>query len=92
MNKEYNELVLAEEEFGEDLWHTVGEAIKILCKANYECEVYEDERDIVVIRFNICSKLHYGNNTIEWVSPEEIEMLYQMREDTKEPEPEVIKW
>lgn len=76
MDKRYEELVLTRKSFGNDLWNQVSNALCLLCKAGYECEVYEEEADnIIVIHYNHDRNKAYGNETIYWLTPEEAEQI-----------------
>lgn len=66
----YNEVVLTVEKFGENIWKYLSILIKILLKANYECEVQEEEEGIIVIRYNYNRNLGFGNATLAWITPE----------------------
>lgn len=86
-DKRYNEIVLASEDFGDQLWQIVGEALKILCDAKYECEVYDDDVGIICIKYNYHPSMGFGNHTLEWVSPEEQALLNTYREGKED-----FKW
>ena len=75
MSKRYEEMVLTSEEFGEELWSYVAGQIKILTQAGYECEIYEEEKGIVIIHYNYGRDKAFGNETIYWLAPEEAEQI-----------------
>lgn len=59
-------IALTREEWGDQLWNTVGETLRILTGAGYQCAVRNDERafDIIVIEYNYDSKLEYGDRIV----------------------------
>ena len=75
MDKRYEEIVLTEKDFGEELWDCVVGQIKLLIRAGYECEVYEEEKGIIVIHYNHDRNKAYGNETIYWLTPKEAEQI-----------------
>ena len=75
MDNRYSEIVLSREEFEEDLWNEVGETLRILTTAGYECQVFDDDFEIIVIRFNYAPKMGFGNETLEWLSEEARDFL-----------------
>ena len=87
----YNQIVLAVEEFGEELWNEVGETLRILTTAGYECQVYDDDCEIIVIRFNYSPDRCYGNHTLEWVSDDDKELLNSLKNDECDTNAEVLE-
>ena len=75
MDKRYEEIVLTKENFGDDLWNQVSNVLCLLCKAGYECEVYEEEKGIIVIHYNHDRNKAYSNETIYWLTPKEAEQI-----------------
>lgn len=75
----YEEIVFAIEDFGEDLWSEVAEFLRIATRAGYECEVYEDDFDIIVVRYNYEKSKGFGNPTLEWVTQAEFVVLDNYR-------------
>ena len=59
-------IALSRDEWGDRLWDTVGETLRILTGSGYQCVVRNDERafDIIVIEYNYDSKLEYGDRVV----------------------------
>ena len=84
----YEEIVFTIEDFGEDLWSEVAEFLRIATRAGYTCEVYEDDFDIIVVRYNYEKSKEFGNPTIEWVTPAELVVLDNYRNEELEEDSE----
>ena len=83
MDNKYSEIVLSREEFEEDLWNEVGETLRILTTAGYECQVYDDDFEIIVIRFNYAPRMGFGNETLEWLSETDREFLENLKDEDR---------
>lgn len=70
----FNEIVLTRDNF-ENLEEAIGQTVSFLLKAGYECKVYEDDTDIVVITYNFAERLNYGSPVLRWLTAEEDEKL-----------------
>lgn len=83
-----NELVLTREEFGDDLYTKLGEAVSLLINAGYECVIRYDEPGlgIILIEYNYDRRKEYGNETAYWISTEEEDVLFSYREEIEEEE------
>lgn len=78
---EYNKIVFTKDEFGDELWNTVGEQVRLLLKAGYDIKIYDDEPafNIVVIEYNHATYKDYGNDRLEWVTDEEYDNILAAR-------------
>lgn len=74
-----NSIILAADDFGDDLWFVVGDVLKILCQAGYEAAIREEETGIIAIDFDSDRSRGYGNNTVAWINNEEMEYINEMR-------------
>lgn len=92
MNKKYETLVLASEEFGEDINCYLAKSLELLMKAGYECQVYDEGNDVAghiyVINYGYDEYNGFGNATIHWMDPEDeeiynvgLEVLEEMLEE-----------
>lgn len=78
---EYSTLVLTKEDFGSELWNAVAEQVKLLLQAGYDIKIRDDEPsfNIVVIEYNHATYKGFGNDRLEWVTEEELENIWAMR-------------
>lgn len=67
----YNTIVLTKEDFGDNLWYTVGSTLETLLKARYVAVVREDEDGVVAIDYDYDESLAYGNPTPYWLTEDE---------------------
>ena len=72
---EYSTIVLCKDKFGDKLWQTVGEQLRILLAAGYEARVRDDEPafGIIVIEFAHDNKVgdDWGTDRLMWVTSDE---------------------
>ena len=80
---------LEESENETDLWSKIASTIRLLIQNGYDCEVYEDEVNIVVINYGYSARKAYGTPEIHWITPEEYEAVLDKR---SEKEMEEAKW
>ena len=68
-------IVLAKDEFGDNLWKVVGQQLEILTKAGYEVLVTNDEPafDIICLEFCYDPRRGYGNDCFLFVTDDEAE-------------------
>lgn len=81
MNKKFETIVLTEEDFGEDLYNTVGTVLKILFKARYICVVREEIEGIIRIDYDYDEYNNFGNAIPVWLDLDEAELLYSLIDD-----------
>ena len=79
-------LVITRDEFEKDLEITLGRILLTLTKAGYECQVYDDDTEIIVINYNNERRLNYGNPTLEWLTEDEREYIETLRRGDKNDE------
>lgn len=58
------QLVMTREDFGDELWNSVGKMLKLLTDSNYQCKVRCEEVDTVVIEYNYDERLEYGDKIV----------------------------
>lgn len=83
--KEVNEIVFTRSDCGDELWYCVAEQLKLLCKAQYVATVYDDDNDIIVIKYSYKDEA-YGTPLPEWLTPDEREKVYDIRANNKNSE------
>ena len=72
-------IVFSSDTLGDKLWETVAQQIKILTKSGYDVEIYEDEVDIVVIRFAYKDP-EWAHYTLEWLDEDELSIIEEYRD------------
>lgn len=75
LSNKFNTLVLTSDEFGENLYVEVADAIRLLTKAGYVCVVCEEEVGIIRIDFNYDKYNHFGNPIPVWFDEKELEII-----------------
>lgn len=78
-----NQIVLTEEEFGDELWFRLSDLLNILLEAGYECAVRYEETGIISVEFDSDRLKAYGNPTIAWIDDEEVFAIDDARESQK---------
>lgn len=53
--------------------------IKILLKNDYQCTIYPQDFGAIAIEYNYAPYCNFENPTCEWVTPEEIELIRELR-------------
>ena len=86
---DYNELVLEKRHFGDKIWTYIGFIMKVLIMAEYECEIFEEEDEIYVIRYNWNRNLGYGNATLAWVDNSVRELVKLLNSQELDDEDEI---
>ena len=73
-------ITLSRDEFGDQLWNEVGQAIRLLTHAGYQCIVRNDEPafDIVVIDFTYDSRLEWGNYVVALTSEQYEDLIFNI--------------
>ena len=79
-NNDCNEIVISQKDFKEDFWDTVGQLIKILTTAGYECKVFNDDMDIYVIQY-VPQDFKYGGKSFQLVSEDDLVSLENSKSD-----------
>ena len=87
MNK-VNEIVLSKDTFGDELWPTVAQVLKILTRNEEICTVYDDDIDIIVIKHEHDDRHgedYWGATNPYWRTPKQVEVLeyHEFAENTK---------
>lgn len=63
------------------LFEAVGKQLALLLENEYVCKVYDDDVDIIVMQFNHDEhKDYWGCETLEWITPDELEFIERLRE------------
>ena len=75
-----NCLVLTSDIFGNSLWDTVAKQIEILIKQGYQVQVYDDDVDIIVIRYAYRDE-ELTNYRLEWLTDEEVDYIDDLRDE-----------
>ena len=67
-------IVMSRDEFGDELWNSVGKMLKLLTESGYQCKVHQDEPafNIGVIDYNYDERLEWGDKIV-LMSMEEFE-------------------
>ena len=67
-------IVMSRDEFGDELWNSVGKMLKLLTESGYQCKIHQDEPafNIVVIDYNYDERLEWGDKIV-LMSMEEFE-------------------
>ena len=86
-----NEIVFAIERYGGDrekMFAAVAKQLAILMDNEYMCKFYDDDTDIIVIQYNYDTKKDpaWGGDELEWLTPEEMEVVENYREEHKNKE------
>lgn len=86
-----NEIVFAIERYGGDrekMFAAVAKQLAILMDNEYMCKVYDDDTDIIVIQYDYDTKKDsaWGGDELEWLTPEEMEVVENYREEHKNKE------
>lgn len=76
-------ITLSRDEFGDKLWNEVGQAIRLLTHAGYQCIVRNDEPafDIVVIEFTYDSRLEWGNYVVALDAEQYEDLMFRLEHD-----------
>jgi len=87
--EDLNSITLTEDEFGSEdkLYNALGNLLKILFRAGYKTEVYDDERNIIVIKFSHGNP-EYEDPVCTWLTPDEYDEVMWNRENKKDEENE----
>ena len=83
MQEYINEIVFTRDDCGDELWDCVAQQLKLLCKAQQIATIYDDDNDIIVIKYSH-SRAEYGSPLPEWLTPEEREEIYSYRASKEE--------
>lgn len=78
--KKCDKIVLSREAWGDDLYNVLGQTLKILLREGYECQIYDDDIDILVINFNYSKRMGFGGPKLMWLSEDEAELIDDFRE------------
>ena len=73
-------IVLTSEAFGDKLWEAVSQQIKILVKSGYILQVYDDDIDIIVIKYAYKDE-DLTSYRLEWLTDEEVDYIDDLREE-----------
>ena len=76
-------ITLSRDEFGDKLWNEVGQAIRLLTHAGYQCIIRNDEPafDIVVIDFTYDSHLEWGNYVVALDAEQYEDLIFRLEND-----------
>lgn len=77
-------ITLSRDDFGDKLWTEVGQAIRLLTHAGYQCIVRNDEPafDIIVIEFTYDSRLEWGNYVVALNADQYDDLMYRLNNDS----------
>lgn len=82
-----NEIVFCKSVYNDDrdrMYQAVLEQIKLLMEQEYICTIYDDDADIIVIKFEHDDRKEYwGCTNPYWLTPKEAEELERFRSETE---------
>lgn len=78
-----NEIVFVKSVYNDDrdrMYDAIRDQIKILMEQEYVCTIYDDDLDIIVIKFEHNDRKDYwGCTNPYWLTPKEVEILESYR-------------
>lgn len=77
--KKYDQIVLSREAWGDELYNVLGQTLKILLREGYECQIYDDDLDILVIKFNYSKRMGFGDPELMWLEEDEVDLINDYR-------------